>query len=275
METTIMFKKSASEVEIEQKQKSENGIQIGVQNNYGLSPKEAADMAVSIFREYFPMLRKEALDELNKLVATKLDKIPSENIVPPKARIAVPTLQNASITDEKEIRELYANLLANSMNKVVKDGVHPGFVEIIKQLSPDEARILYYLSFAEIIPTINLRYANEKGEGINMIEKFSDVGELADCEKPFDIPMYFDNLIRLGVITSAPAHTHLIDEKVYESLKNHSYITDYIKKHSPQEIYPEVVYVESFVYLNDFGKSFCGICFDANRGIIIERKKGE
>ena len=106
---------------------------IGVQNNqYGLTHMQAIEMAFSIFKEYYPQLKKDVLEELNGMVKEKLSSVPEENIVPPTPRIAVPTLQNASITEEVDIRELYANLLANSMNKVVKDGIHPAYVEIIK-----------------------------------------------------------------------------------------------------------------------------------------------
>ena len=120
----------------------------------GLSVADATHMALSMFREYYPQLREELLSDLRKMLEEKLKNIPSENIVPPSPRIAVPTLQNASITEDIEIRELYAQLLANSMNETMKDGIHPAFVEIIKQLSPDEAKILRYMSSNTIIPTM-------------------------------------------------------------------------------------------------------------------------
>ena len=129
----------------------------------GLSVADATHMAFSMFREYYPQLREELLSDLRKMLEEKLKNIPSENIVPPSPRIAVPTLQNASITEDIEIRELYAQLLANSMNETMKDGIHPGFVEIIKQLCSDEARILKYMSAHTIIPTIILRYEDESG----------------------------------------------------------------------------------------------------------------
>ena len=55
----------SDELVIQQKQSLGNsGTQVGVQNNYGLSPVEATRMAFEIFREYYPQLREEALKEL-------------------------------------------------------------------------------------------------------------------------------------------------------------------------------------------------------------------
>ena len=161
---------------------------IGVQNNqYGLTHIQAIEMAFSIFREYYPQLRQDVLNELDYLVKEKLRNVPENNIVSPTPRIAVPALQNASITEEYEIRELYANLLANSMNKIVKDGVHPAYVEIVKQLSPDEAKILCYMREYTTVPIITLRRENEKGEGVEIIKNFSNIGELSHCEHPFEV----------------------------------------------------------------------------------------
>ena len=80
------------------------------------------------------------------MLELKLEKVSPELIEAPEPYIAVPAVQYISYCmNNEELRNMYANLLANSMNKVVKDGVHPGFVEIIKQLSPDEAKFLKYM----------------------------------------------------------------------------------------------------------------------------------
>ena len=84
--------------------------------NTGLSVTDAMQMALQIFREYYPQLKKEAIDELQKMLKEELEKVQPQNILPPIPRIAVPTLQGASISDEEIIRRLYAKLLAGTMN---------------------------------------------------------------------------------------------------------------------------------------------------------------
>lgn len=252
-----------------------NNSQIGLQYNHeehyhGLSVADATQMAFAIFHEYFPQLREELLQDLRKLVEQELKTVPSENIVPPSPRIAVPTLQNASITEEPEIRNLYAKLLANSMNSVVKDGVHPGFVEIIKQLCPDEAKILRYLSTHTTIPTVTLRYVNDKDEGIDIVKNFSNVGELAGCENPFEISKYFDNLIRLGLLESSTLSS-LINKSLYEPLKSHRYILPRISEAALQTTpFNKTKFKEGYMSITDFGKSFCGICLSTTKTITIQ-----
>lgn len=252
-------------VSIEQKQGLGNsGTQIGVQNNYGLTATEATQMAFSIFREYYPTLRDEALAELHKLVTKKLNTIPQENIIPPSPRIAVPSLQNASITEEQDIRELYANLLTNSMNKVVKDGVHPGFVEIIKQLTPDEAKVMQYIYIHRKIPTISLKFKLADGGYIESIKDFSNIGIIVGCEKPFDIYIYFSNLVRLGLIENQNGLNWFSDESKYEPLKSHPFITALSEKMSIT--HPELgerFFSESYVSISAYGNDFCRICLSS------------
>lgn len=252
-------------INIEQKTAlgSHDNTFIAEQHNYtGLSVVDATKMAFAMFREYYPQLRKEALEDLRKIIVDKLNNIPAEYIVPPKARIAVTALQNASITEEQEIRDMYANLLASSMNKIVKDGIHPGFVEIIKQLSPDEARVLHYMFFIrDIIPVVTLRYESDNGGGIDVVRNFSNIGEVVFCENPLDVNKYFDNLIRLGLLENGGVIGSLVNKKLYEPLKKHTFIQQLISAASKQKSeYNKVNIKEGYIFLTDYGKAFCEVC---------------
>lgn len=102
--------------------------------------------------------REYNLAETKKLLEQRLANISPEQIEAPEAHIAVPAFQYISYCmDNEELRNMYANLLASSMNKAVKDGVHPSFVEIIKQLCPDEAKILKHFYKKVSIPVITLK----------------------------------------------------------------------------------------------------------------------
>ena len=97
--------------------------------------------------EIWTLKRESQVKAVAKLLEEKLKNVSPEQIETPEPYIAVPALQYISYCmDNHELREMYANLLASSMNKVVKNGVHPGYVEIIKQLCPDEAKILRHIA---------------------------------------------------------------------------------------------------------------------------------
>lgn len=222
--------------------------------------------------EKWILQREYNIEETRRLLEEKLKNVSPELIQPPEAHIAVPALQYISYCmDNEELRDMYANLLANSMNKVVKNGVHPGFVEIIKQLCPDEAKILRYLSTHITIPTITLRYENERGGGVNVIKNFSNVGELAQCENVFEMNKYFDNLIRLGLLESSQALSSLTDKTLYESLKNHRYIQPKVAEAVLQKSdFRKAKFEEGYMRLTDYGKSFCNICLSTTKVVVAQ-----
>lgn len=243
----------------------------------GLLPRviKAALMPV----EKWILQREHNIESIRRLLEEKLKNVSPESIQSPEAHIAVPALQYISYCmDNEELRDMYANLLANSMNRVVKNGVHPGFVEIIKQLCPDEAKILRYVSANSPIPTVTFRRENEKGEGIEVVKNFSTVGELAQCEvsKPSEMNKYFDNLIRLGLLESSAPSVSLTDKKRYEPLKNHEHLQNRIKVLNTMGDYAPLagcttnVFQEGYMGLTDFGRAFCKICLSPKSATMEE-----
>ena len=82
-------------------------------------------------------------DYLTNRLAEILRDVPPERIETPPASVAGPVLEATRFTAEQaELREMFARLLAAAMDSDTCRSAHPAFVEIIKQLSPDEARIL-------------------------------------------------------------------------------------------------------------------------------------
>ena len=101
------------------------------------------------------------LSKTEKLLAQKLQNIKPEKIVSPEAYVAIPAIQAiAYCINNEELQNLYANLLANSMNIDTKESVHPSFVEIIKQMSPIDADIFKIIFEAKHTPLIDLSTYN-------------------------------------------------------------------------------------------------------------------
>ena len=103
--------------------------------------------AILLKLEKWILNREYSLKMTQKMLEYKLAKYDPSQVEDPEPYVAVPTINALSYTYASEdLLDLYANLLASSMIKDKKWRVHPSFVEIIKQLSPDEARILKELS---------------------------------------------------------------------------------------------------------------------------------
>ena len=83
------------------------------------------------------------LEEYKKQIAKKIAEIPEENLIEPPVRIVGPAIEASKFfIEETTCREMFAQLIASSCNSAVSGAVHPSFPEIIKQLSPLDARFL-------------------------------------------------------------------------------------------------------------------------------------
>jgi hypothetical protein len=135
------------------------------------------------------------------LVAKKLQNVPKEQIQTPKTNLAGPAIEALRFSaQEPELQNMFANLLATAMDKQTSGDAHPSFVEIIKQLSPDEAKILYYMKDLYGIPVIDVRQLRDTpNEFYQIISNFSLIGFKSNCTLPFSGQTYIDNLCRLKI----------------------------------------------------------------------------
>lgn len=110
---------------------------------------------------------------------------------------------------------MYANLLVSSMDDRTSEYVHPSFVQILKEMSPDEARLISSIArgMAEdpelAIPLIDLRVV-PTGPMLpfrwrDLVRGYNVCCE-GDCEHPDQSLVYLGNLERLGVIESSDSY---------------------------------------------------------------------
>lgn len=192
-------------------------------------------------------------------VEKKVAQIPEEKIVPLEANIAVPAIMQLSYCENSvELRNLYANLLATSMNVDKKWEVHPAYVDIIKQLTPDEAKFLSALHPMSIIsyPLIDVRLKNKNGYN-TIFSNFTDVNQTV-LEHPTMIANYIYNLSRLGLII-VPDGVHLIDESIYNRVEQNPMLLDMISQSNLQG-FSGLSYGKKLFHLTDFGVSFVNVC---------------
>lgn len=164
---------------------------------------------------------EKSLELTAEAIQEKVAKIPEEKLTEPEPYVAVPALQQLSYSlDSEDLREMYANLLTSSMNIDTKTNVHPAFVEIIKQLCPDEAKLLKYLSrhFQQPIIDVKLKLGNGQGY-ITILQNFTAIAD-GVCDNPSAIGSYLDNLARLKLIDIITDEYYTIEE-LYKPLNEH------------------------------------------------------
>lgn len=180
--------------------------------NNVLVPLAAINFAFDKARAYYA-------DRFPSDMAQKAQRIPIEHVVEPKASIAGPALQGLAFThEEPDLKEMYLNLLATSMDGRSASTAHPAFVEIIKQLDAEDARaVRTILTFQSLVPIgqIIQRLGDQNGFIVLMshVLNFGVAETRVPAENPRGAAMV-DNLIRLGLVE--------VDYKV-QILNNHSY----------------------------------------------------
>lgn len=207
-------------------------------------------------------------DQVKEFVSTKvaerLKNVPPENLVTPKPNVAGPALEALRYTGhESSLSDLYANLLAAAMDKSTAQGAHPAFVEIIKQLTSDEAKLVALCVSGIPLPLVNLgwRYKpNPEGDtgGGEVLVNYSHLGVQARCEYPEMTPSYIDNLCRLG-LAEVPFYFEYTLKGIYDSLENDPKVKA-LKADIEGQTGINPVLTKKGLRISELGKQFARIC---------------
>jgi hypothetical protein len=214
-------------------------------------------------------------DFVSTRVATKLKDVPPENIVTPKPNVAGPLLEALRYTGHEEsLREMYANLLAAAMDNRTAHGAHPAFVEIIRQLTPGEARLVSLLAQDRPFPLINVRSefkveTLDKRGGHDSLVHFSTLGLEAGCEIPSMTPSYLDNLCRLG-LAEIPAFLQYVAPGIYEALESQPEV-ELVKRQIEEDPAMKASIERKGLQVTSLGRQFCKVCVVSHEH--IERPK--
>lgn len=96
------------------------------------------------------------LENYNHELLNAIEAISEENLVEPSIQITAQALENSKYCIEsEELRKMFVNLISKSMDKRHVSNVHPSFAEIIKQMSPVDARIFQSLSSKYSFPLVD------------------------------------------------------------------------------------------------------------------------
>lgn len=86
-------------------------------------------------------------DRLEAYFERVSNSIPEDQQVPPSPSLLLPLLEKLKYQDEQDIlTSLYIELLTRACDKERVNEAHPAFINIIPQLSSDEAKIIFHFS---------------------------------------------------------------------------------------------------------------------------------
>lgn len=150
------------------------------------------------------------------------------------------------------------------MDKKTASGAHPAFVEIIKQLTPDEAKIVTLFRGFRPFALLNVREshkddAEQKKGSREVLSHFSLLGEEAGVEFVNMVPAYLDNLCRLGLIEYLPAGIFYTAPNLYDPLETHATVIA-VKEAIEGNPLMECEVLQTGFSITELGKQFAKVC---------------
>ncbi|WP_368130212.1 DUF4393 domain-containing protein [Collinsella aerofaciens] len=165
---------------------------------------------------------------------------------------------------------MYANLLLSSMDDRVAEYVHPSFVQILKEISPDEAKLLGSLAGLGTdspisIPLIDLRIVRTNdivpSEWKTIVSGYNECC-LNVCELPEQSLVYLGNLDRLGILKRFDYYSEA-DKPAFEAYESSEAIRDLMAKIELED--GKRFDFRRWSYrVTDFGQNFIKICVSQN-----------
>lgn len=199
-------------------------------------------------------------------LAEKLKDVSPNKIIPPDPTVAGPALEALKYTGhKKELAEMYASLLATAMNMDTKMNAHPSFVEIIKQISPDEAKLIAYMHHSSPMqPMINVRsVVGSSSSGHDALLYYTHTVVSAACDTPEMQSAYWINLQRLGLVALKDNYILELKDKIgdpYNKIINDNYIKKIKEKISNDERTAQIH--KGAIVMTPFGFQFCKACME-------------
>ena len=216
---------------------------------------------LSTFVEKKRLTRQKDIEDFKKSLVQNVQSIPPEHLQEPSLSIIGPALEASKFYfEEKDVREFFSKLIANSMDNRFNTKIHSSYVEIIKQMTSLDARNISLFLLKQAYPIASFRYklSNTSYRPLFPLVFLSNPKE-SNIEKQ---AISISSLERLGLLTSS-FQEHLESES-YDIFSEH----DSYKKFT-MEFGDKVYYQRGAVLLTPLGKSFIEVCLPPLSPLIV------
>ncbi|OXR49305.1 hypothetical protein PuT2_05695 [Pusillimonas sp. T2] len=196
-------------------------------------------------------------------VNRRFERIPEEQRKTPDPEIAVPLIQALTYTAQNEtLREMYLNLLSNSMDTAMDKSVHPSFVDLIKQMSAIDAKVFERLAnktgYQKVINP-NVAIKSQSKIFVNAVPEWF-TGWKIDGHDIFDTSASILRLSKFGLVELMFDRTAGNDS--YDELQSHPELIPILERYrrANPELELELTAIRSILYVNEYGRQFKTAC---------------
>ncbi|TDM18086.1 DUF4393 domain-containing protein [Macrococcoides canis] len=161
-------------------------------------------------------------------IEQKITTIPTENLIEPQLSLLGPAIEASKFyISENYVRELFANLIASSMDSRKSKNIHHSFVEIIKQMSSNDAKLFDHLSKQFVIPSVRYKTSvNHSGSGSSLSDAIIAKSPLTFEETEISLV----NLNRVGLIDIDIGFSAYTDESHYYPFNSPEMINEFYRR---------------------------------------------
>lgn len=198
------------------------------------------------------------LEKFKQSLETKVDSIPPERRIEPDTQIACQALDDSKYcVGSAEIREMFANLIASTMDSRFSNNIHPSFSSILKQMNSNDANF-----FKEFMPNSQLaicsfRLEDKSGGYISLLEKVYLKDANSTLVEANSNVLTLSVLERLGLVQVSLMES-FTNEKLYEVYENSVIFRDY--KHEYDNEKKRVTIKKGTAKLTALGRNLLEVC---------------
>ena len=207
--------------------------------------------------QQYNLYAKNKLENYSIDLENKAKSIPQEYLTNPKVNILGPVFDGLKYNlDEEHIKEMFTNILLSDMDKRTQSKVLPSYIEVVKQLSSEDAQMLKFFKENNIKnePIMKLKYILKSTGYIyttnNLILIQNNSYDILDS-------IIIDNLLRLKLINIK-----------FDELRNdrtpYNSVFEQIKQRKEFNPLPQNVekldHTDGLIQISDFGQNFIDIC---------------
>ncbi|TDL34582.1 DUF4393 domain-containing protein [Jeotgalibacillus sp. S-D1] len=160
----------------------------------------------------------------------KMDHQPIKNIGTVTPEIGVPIIEDLTRVTNGELASLYVDLLVNASTINKSEYVHPSFINVLRSLSFDEAKIIKILSAGfTSFSFINYRRVDENGS-IVPLDTFNNVSDIVELTFPENSEFYMINLVKLGILERTETYLAPEQRNYKKLMEKHKHVYDDFKR---------------------------------------------
>lgn len=196
------------------------------------------------------------LEAFKQSLCNKVSSIPEQNRVDANTQLVMPALENVKYCiEEEDLREMFANLISASLDNRHQDNVHPSFAEILKTLTPLDAKNLLLIQEKYQLPICDIIHAPEDNPAIYSVLLQNLFLANPECTVYEQQSLSISSLLKQGLI-EIPTYQSISASDAYSIYENCNELLQV------RNTYPgkKIILNKRLVRLSPLGHSFLEIC---------------